>query len=408
MTHPPGPADTAPGSPDGPAASGAPVGPAASGAPGSPAATGRGAAPRTTGSRFGLVALIAGVVLLLAMGLTPTPYVIRGEGPVFNAIGQVTLTEGHDPVPVITIDGAPSYDTGTGRLDVMTVNVAGSPQRMPGWLEALTAYVTPEKDVLPIEIYYPPGQSVDDRNSENQQLMASSQAEAIAAALRHEGYEVTEAIVIADVRADGAAAGLLERGDVITAVDGAPVSSNADVTAALEGKADTPVTITVDRGGGLVEVVITPRATEVDGETRPLLGILVQGGYDVPVDVTIQLGDVGGPSAGLIFALAIVDKLTPGDLTGGHHLAGSGTIGSDGVVGPIGGIRQKLYAASDAGAEAFLAHPGNCAEAVGGGVPGDLPVYAVETLDEAITVVETIAADGDRSALRTCEQVAGA
>lgn len=408
MTHPPGPADTAPGSPDGPAASGAPVGPAASGAPGSPAATGRGAAPRTTGSRFGLVALIAGVVLLLAMGLTPTPYVIRGEGPVFNAIGQVTLTEGHDPVPVITIDGAPSYDTGTGRLDVMTVNVAGSPQRMPGWLEALTAYVTPEKDVLPIEIYYPPGQSVDDRNSENQQLMASSQAEAIAAALRHEGYEVTEAIVIADVRADGAAAGLLERGDVITAVDGAPVSSNADVTAALEGKADTPVTITVDRGGGLVEVVITPRATEVDGETRPLLGILVQGGYDVPVDVTIQLGDVGGPSAGLIFALAIVDKLTPGDLTGGHHLAGSGTIGSDGVVGPIGGIRQKLYAASDAGAEAFLAHPGNCAEAVGGGVPGDLPVYAVETLDEAITVVETIAADGDRSVLRTCEQVASA
>lgn len=396
MTHENAPAGDA-GAPGTQAA--APAG-ASAGAVARPAADGSG-----PGGAFGLVSLIVGVALLLAMGLTPTPYVIRGAGPVFDAIGEVVLAEGEAPVPVITIEGAPTYETGAGRLDVMTVNVAGSPQRMPGWLEALTAYATPEKDVLPIELYYPPGQSADDRNAENQQLMTSSQAEAVAAALREQGYEVNEAVAIAQVRADGAAAGLLEPGDRIVAIDGATVSSGDDVAAALAGKGGVPVAITVERAGARVEVSVTPRDTVVDGETRPLLGIVVQGAYDTPVDVRIQLGDVGGPSAGLVFALSIVDKLTPGELTGGHHIAGTGTIDGHGEVGPIGGIRQKLYAAAAAGAEVFLAPAGNCAEAITGGVPGDLPVFAVGSLDEAMAVVDTVATGGDRAALTTCQEV---
>ena len=384
----------------------APVAAAAEAAPTAPAGERASATPAEPRPR-GVVALVLGVLLLLVMGLTPTPYVLRTPGPVFNAIGDVRLEEGAEPTPVITIEGAPSYDDSTGRLDVMTVNIAGTPQGMPGWVESLVAYLAPERDVLPVEVYYPPGESADQRTEQNQALMQSSQAEAIAAALRHEGHVVGTSVVVQQVNADGASAGLLQQGDRLLAVGATAIGGVDDVRDALDGNTGTPVTVTVLRDGARVDVSITPRLGALEGEPRPLLGILVGADYDYPVDVQIRLGDVGGPSAGLIFAMAIVDKLTPGDLTGGHHVAGTGTITGDGVVGPIGGVRQKLYAAEAAGAEAFLAPVDNCGEALDGGVPGDLPVYAVTTLDEALEVVGTIAAGGDTSALTTCRDVVG-
>jgi PDZ domain-containing protein len=118
--------------------------------------------------------------------------------------------------------------------------------------------------------------------------------------------------------------------------------------------------------------------------------------------VEIRLDDVGGPSAGMMFALGIVDKLTPGAMTGGEIVAGTGTIDSDGAVGAIGSIRQKLWGADENGAAWFLAPETNCDEVVGN-VPDGLEVFAVATLEEAREIVETVGEGGDTSSFARCE-----
>ncbi len=153
----------------------------------------------------------------------------------------------------------------------------------------------------------------------------------------------------------GASAGLLQQNDVITSVDGTAVTSVDGIRSKVQDAAGAPVTIGYERGGVAGSVSVTPRRTDTDGQTQYLLGVGLMISFDLPVDVKIQLNDVGGPSAGMMFALGIIDKMSPGDLTGGRHFAGTGTIDADGDVGPIGGIRQKLYGARDAGATVFLA-----------------------------------------------------
>ncbi|KTS80421.1 ATP-dependent serine peptidase containing a PDZ domain protein, partial [Microbacterium testaceum] len=145
-----------------------------------------------------------------------------------------------------------------------------------------------------------------------------------------------------------------------------------------------------------------PRQGDVNGQQQWLVGISLALGFDLPVDVKIQLNDIGGPSAGMMFALGIIDKMSPGDLTGGQHIAGTGTIDEQGQVGAIGGIRQKLYGARDAGATWFLAPSANCNEVVGH-VPNGIRVFSVSTLSDSLKVLETIRDGGDLDALPTCE-----
>ena len=145
-------------------------------------------------------------------------------------------------------------------------------------------------------------------------------------------------------------------------------------------------------------MVVTPVAAESDG--APVIGVYAASTYDFPIDVQIQLPGVGGPSAGMMFALGIYDKLTPGELTGDEHIAGTGTIDGGGEVGAIGGIVQKMYGASAAGADWFLAPESNCSEVVGH-IPSGLQVFSVGTLDDAITAVEAIA-DGETADLARC------
>ncbi|MFD0996727.1 PDZ domain-containing protein [Pseudoclavibacter chungangensis] len=363
----------------------------------------RGAARPSSGA----IVLGIGVVLLLVLGLTPSPYAIRQPGPVFNAIGEVTLAEGAAPTDVITITGAQVYPTGSGRLDVMTVNIAGNPTQQPSWFEAFLAFLDPSRDVLPVELYYPSGETVDQRDQQNRALMQSSQDEAIASALREQGYEVPVQVVLTGVSEDGPSAGLLQAGDIVRRVGDQDITS-ADVLrdSIADHDGTTPVSVTVERDGTPVTVDVVPTEAEVEGQLRPVFGITVGSTYDFPVQVHIELGDVGGPSAGLIFTLAIIDELTPGDLTGGHHIAGTGTMTADGVVGPIGGVRQKLFAAQAAGAEAFLVPVDNCAEALDGGVPGDLPLYAVSDLDDGLAAVEAIASGAGQGNLPSCASVA--
>ncbi|WP_146077804.1 PDZ domain-containing protein [Pseudoclavibacter sp. AY1F1] len=365
-------------------------------------------------ARIGLVFLSVGMLLLVALGFSPAPYVVRSPGPVFDALGTVQASQ-DDPtqVEVITIGGADTFEPSEGQLDVMTVNVGGRPENLPNWFEVFLALVTPSNDVLPVEAYYADAETGEQRDAQNAALMQGSEADAIAAALINEGYDVGTALAVVSVGDDGAAAEMLEPGDIVTSVSGIPVESTDGLPAAVAEASGgdlsnlQPVDVVVDRGGEPQTFSITPRAGVVEGEERALLGVTVATQHEFPIDVSIELGNVGGPSAGLIFALAVSDKLADGDLTRGLHVAGTGTMSPDGTVGSIGGITQKLYAAVEVGADLFLAPADNCQDVLDGGIPGDIPVYAVSTLDEAEQVIQAVGDGGDTASLRTCESVLG-
>lgn len=360
---------------------------------------------RWSRERIGRWCLIFGIIALVVLAVSPAPYVIRQPGPAFNALGQEENSDGKQQ-DVIEISGARTYDSGDGSLYVMTVNIVGNPQSQPNWLQVLGAWLTPGKDVLPVEAYYPEGTTVDERNQESALMMTQAQDSAIAAALTELGYDVREQMSVAQVNADAAAAGVLEPGDIIVTIDGKPIT-NMDELGALE-LTTSPTEVVFTRDGKEHSVEITPKLTQTSDGEVPLLGIQLQYQYDFPIDVSIDLGDVGGPSAGMMFALATYDKLTEGALTGGDQVTGTGTMSDDGTVGAIGGIRQKMYEAVSLNADYFIAPEANCAEVLDGGIPGDLTVYAVGALDEALQVVETNAADQPTDGLRSCQDAVDA
>jgi PDZ domain-containing protein len=229
--------------------------------------------------------------------------------------------------------------------------------------------------------------------------MVDSQQDAIAAALVELGYDFPREVTVAGIVEDSPAVGILEEGDVIAEVNGEPVNSVDELRAAVrDNGADAPAELSIVRDGAPLTVQVTP----VDRDGSVVLGVGVRMAYEFPIDVELQLDNVGGPSAGMMFALGIVDKLTPGAMTGGEIIAGTGTIDSAGEVGAIGGIRQKLWGAEGAGADWFLAPASNCDEVVGH-VPDGIRVFAVETLDQARTIVETIGDGGDTSGFASCE-----
>jgi Lon-like protease len=356
--------------------------------------------PASRGTRVGLWSLTVALVALLVMSFLPTGYVIEQPGPVYDTLGTVTNSSG-DQVPLIEVNGAATYPT-TGTLDLLTVQVVGNRDRTPSWFELAGAWLDPSRAIVPIDAIFPSGQTDDQRNQENTAMMVDSQEEAKAAALTELGYTVPQSLDVQSVTADGASAGILQPGDVILAVDGTPVSTATGLRSAIAASAGAPLVLTIERNGEKQDVTVTPTATtDADGSTTWLVGITLGLAYDFPIDVTIQLDNVGGPSAGMMFALGIIDTLTPDDLTGGHRIAGTGTIAADGTVGPIGGIRQKLYGAKGAGAEYFLAPASNCNEVVGH-VPAGLRVFSVSTLDDSLTALDAIRSGGDLDALPTC------
>lgn len=350
----------------------------------------------------GVWALAISMVILLIITFLPTSYVIQRPGPVYNTLGTATTSDGTE-VPLISVEGAETFET-AGALDLLTVQVVGNRERTPSWLELAIAWFDPSRAVLPIDEIYPDGETTEQRNEQSTALMVDSQKEATAAALTELGYDVAPKLTVYAIVDDSAAVGVLEEGDVILSANGEDVSDAAALREIVNAGGGDPVSLVIERDGEEQTVSITPQETEVDGETTLLIGVQLLHDYEFPIDVTIQLDNVGGPSAGMMFALGIMDVLTPGELNGGEMIAGTGTISGDGTVGAIGGIQQKLYGAEDAGAEWFLAPASNCDEVVGH-VPSGLQVFAVETLDDALEVLEAIRDDGDLDALTTCDTV---
>jgi len=356
---------------------------------------------RTRPARIGLGvwALIVALIALVVLTFLPTPYVIQRPGPVYDTLGTAASADG-EQVPLIEIDGAETFETG-GSLNLTTVQVVGNRERTPSWFELALAWMDSSRAVVPLDSVFPEGVTTEQRDEQNALLMVDSQHEATAAALQELGYDTGAEVEVVSVVEGSAADGLLEKGDLVEAVDGVPLTSASALRAAIQDSDGRAVELTVVRGDEQEQIEVTPKSEKVNGVDTWLIGITFTTEYDFPIDVTIQLDNVGGPSAGMMFALGIVDELTPGELTGGNDIAGTGTIDATGAVGPIGGIRQKLYGARDAGAEYFLAPSSNCDEVVDH-IPDGLRVIRTSTLEESLDALEVIADGGDVDALPVC------
>ncbi|ANF33216.1 ATP-dependent serine peptidase containing a PDZ domain protein [Leifsonia xyli] len=349
----------------------------------------------------GWIAIGVAVVLALVLALVPAPFVIEQPGPVFNTLGtdqQVGAPQSGDAKQLISIPDKKTYPT-SGSLDLLTVSVVGNPDQRPSWFEIAAAWFQPSKAVLPLDDVFPPGTTTEQSNAENAALMVDSQQDAIAAALNQLGYTFPENVAVKQLIKGTPAAEVLKVGDEITSVNGEKISSVQELRDAVKangtGKA---AELGILRDGAASTVSITP--TESQGQV--VLGIGAGMDYTFPFDVKIQLDNVGGPSAGQMFALGIMDKLTPESLNGGKRIAGTGTIDNTGQIGPIGGIRQKMYAARDTGKAAyFLAPASNCDE-VTGHIPAGLTVFAVKTLSDSLKVLEAVRDGSSTAGLPTC------
>lgn len=354
----------------------------------------------TRSGRAGWIVLGIALVIGLILAVAPAPYVIDKPGPVFNTLGTTdalgTTTAGAE-TPLISIPGQTTYPT-KGSLDLLTVSQVGNPEQRPSWLAVAAAWLDPSQAVVPIDRAYPPHVSQKQVEQQNQLAMVNSQQDSIAAALNELGYDYPSTVTVVSLPDKSPAAGLIEPEDQVVAVNGAPVRDITGLRDALKANGPgTEARLGVIRDGAEKTVTVTP--VESDGVV--VVGINVKVDYQFPFKVQIQLDKVGGPSAGMMFALGIIDKLTPGAIQGGAKVAGTGTIDQAGTVGPIGGIQQKLYAAHGAGAKWFLAPADNCDE-VTGHIPDGLTVFAVTTLDDALAALDAVRTGADTGSLPAC------
>lgn len=310
------------------------------------------------------------------------PYAAEGPGPMFDTLGEVEGT------PVVEVDGAEVDDT-AGELRMTTVSVRSNMTLA----QALGRWLTTDDTLVPVEQVFPPGLSPDEVEQLNQQAFTSSEAAATVAAMNHLGRPVEIAVV--DVLPDSAASGIIEPEDVIVGVDGSSVDKPGQVQELVRAKEPGDrVTVELQRDGERVSEVIELGASPQDEKT-PMLGVLMGSQPTDGVEVDYNLQDIGGPSAGMIFSLAVIDKLSDGELNAGRKVAGTGTIAEDGTVGPIGGIGHKVRAAAADDVELFLAPAANCAEALSGNGDGDMVIAKVDTLEDAIDAMADFGAGRD-------------
>ncbi len=341
-----------------------------------------------------IVSGIALVALLAVAFMVPMPYVVMSPGVTENTLGTFNGSK------VIKISGHKTYPT-SGHLDLTTVSVT-SPDYNPRLSDILSAWWSPKQIVLPRDVVYPPDQSAKDVEQQNETDMRDSQDDAIAAGLGQAG--IASVSVTVDSVLEGAPAhGVLQKGDQIVSVNGEETGGRDAVIAATSSlPPGSEVSVGIVRDGKSETVNMTTEASP-DDESKSQIGVTLGETVDPPFDVNIKLGqEIGGPSAGLMFSLAIYDLITPGELTGGRFIAGTGTITADGNVGVIGGIQQKIAGAYQSGATVFLVPDGDCAEAAKSDLVDDIQLVRVATLDDAVTALNDLES-GEGTEIPGCE-----
>lgn len=349
------------------------------------------------GRRYATLVL-AGLSLIVLSSLAfivPVPYVTLKPGPAFDTLGDF------DGEKMLTVqDGVETFPT-SGQLDFTTVAVTG-PETDLSLVETFKAFLDDDIAVVPRELQYPEGETSEQSKQQGAAQLTSSKDSSRVAALRAAGYDVPERALVAGVSEEGAADGVLEADDIVVSVDGVAVATPAEVVEQVGSVSPgDAIEVVIERDGAEQTVSLTTRP-DADDPDVPRIGVTVGSTFVFPIDIENHVGDsIGGPSAGTMFALAIYDMLTPGALTGGRHIAGTGEMSPDGEVGAIGGVRQKMAGAAARGAEIFLVPAENCDAAADGDDHG-LQLVEITTLDDAISSLEALA-DDPKASVPTCD-----
>ncbi|MEU4342896.1 PDZ domain-containing protein [Nocardia sp. NPDC023852] len=337
-----------------------------------------------------ILTLVAALIPVLVLGVVGSvltvPFVALGPGPTFNTLGEV------DGKEVVDVKGA-QLDPTTGHLNMTTVAVR---DRL-SIFEAFGFWASGKHGLVPRAEVYPPGVSRDEIDKSNQQEFKDSEGNAEVAALHY--LNLPTVVLLRKVSDDGPANGVLRAGDELVSVNGAPVTVPKDVVTAVSSQAPGSSLTVVYRRDNAEQTATLTLGTRPDDATKGYLGVTPGEGARPPMRVAFNLADIGGPSAGLMFSLALIDKLTPGPLDGGKFVAGTGTIDGDGKVGPIGGIQYKMMAAREAGAETFLVPAANCNEAAQR-TPDGLRLVKVESLTGAVQSLNELTAGKDTVSCR--------
>lgn len=315
------------------------------------------------------------------VALVTVPYVSLGPGPTFNTLGEV------DGKQVVDIEGTDVHKT-SGHLNMTTVS-----QRDNLTLgQALTLWMSGREQLVPRDLVYPPDKSKDEIDEANTKDFKRSEDSAEYAALGYLKY--APAVTVETVSKDGASVGKLEEGDAIDAVNGTPVSDMKQFQSLMEKTKPGDEVVLDFRRKNAAPGVTTVKLGSAPDKKQGVLGVGVIEAPWAPFAIHFNLANVGGPSAGLVFSLAVIDKLTTGDLSGSNFVAGTGTIDSDGKVGSIGGITHKIFAAHEAGANVFLVPADNCDEAKSAHEDG-IDLVRVENLGGAVDALKALSAGGE-------------
>ena len=321
--------------------------------------------------------LLLGLLILAAFFL-PSPYVMLSPGSPQNVLGSA-----------IKISGTTVYPT-TGKLSVTSVMVTDPDSYVTGF-DVLYGWVASDRAVLPRDEIYPKGESVKQSKQQGADEMSSSQTTATAAALSYLGYESTSKLVVTEINKNSNSYQVLQPADQIISIDGVEYKSPNGVVDYLDNKKPGDfITIKVLRDE--VELLTKQIKLSARDDGSAIIGVIIERKFNFPFKVDIKLADTGGPSGGLVFALGIIEKLTPDDLISSRNIAGTGTITADGQVGPIGGIIEKIIGARRAGVSIFLTPTSNCQDiksidqaAKGEGV---MKIVPVATLQQAVDVLK--------------------
>ncbi len=349
--------------------------------------------------------LVAGLVV--AAATIPVNKVIEAPGPTWNVLAD-SGTEGEGDL--LTVTGTTTYPA-EGALRMTTVSVLGCPGYPVTTFDLIRAWLDPDAVILDRDEVCPQSLTAEEINEVNQAQMTNSQDDAVIAALMESGAATSMTLTIESASAQELQSKVVQ-GDVLTSITPAggettTITTYAQLRALMETiDPGTEVVLGVTRQGQPLSITVTTQTPPAkDGRSGSILGINLSVKVDSEINATFSLSDVGGPSAGTMFALGIIDKITPGSLTGGQDIAGTGTITIDGTVGPIGGIVQKMAGARKDGSSYFLAPVDNCSEVVGH-EPDGLEVFAIATLHDAVLAAQAIA-EGDTSSLPTCQSTGG-
>ena len=339
------------------------------------------------------------VALIAAVFLVPVNAVIEAPGPTWNVLDNGSSSD----QDVLKVSGTETYPT-EGALRMTTVSVSGCPGYPVTTADLIAAWISADKRIVDRDEVCPQDQSAEQVEETGKAQMTASQDSAVIAALVETGKAGAMHLTVTEVTEQQTSTEI-QAGDVLETItpQGGQTTTLASFSQLRELMTTIPegtrVTLGVRRGDQKASAALTTIAPQ-EGTTGSLLGLSLKISVDSPVEATFGLSDVGGPSAGMMFALGVVDEITPGSLTGGKDISGTGTIDMTGQVGPIGGIQQKMAGARESGSTFFLAPASNCNE-VTGHEPKGMQVFAVNTLHEAVAATEAIAS-GNTSGLATC------